>query len=60
MEPYFEDVYSMWPKVSNQHGSNIENLKPKSTTKIIVFYTKIKESYLKRSALYRKLFTNYK
>ena len=29
----FADNYSVWPKVSNQHGGNVENLKPKSTTK---------------------------
>jgi len=53
-------IYSVWPKVSNQHGGNVENLKPKSTTKIIGFDTKMKESYFERSALCTKLFTNYK
>jgi len=53
-------TYSVWPKVSNQHGGNIENLKPKSTTEIIVGYTKNNKSSLKRSALCRKLFTTYK
>ena len=46
-----ELVYIVWPKVSKRRSSNIENLKPKSTTKIIVFYTKTEESHLKRSAL---------
>jgi len=53
-------IYSVWPKVSNQHDGNVENLKLKSTTKIIILYTKMKESYLKRSALCRKLFTSDK
>jgi len=29
-------------KSSNQHGGNAENLKPESTTKIFVFYSKTK------------------
>jgi len=50
----------VWRKISNEHGGNVENLKPKLTTKIIVFYTKMKEPYLETSALCRELFANYK
>jgi len=46
----------VWPKVNNQHGGNVKYLILKSTSKIIVFYTKMKDSYVKGSALCRKLY----
>ena len=52
IQPY-SMINSVWPKVSTQHGSSVENLKLKSTTKVTLLYIRTKESYFdKVSTLY--------